>query len=49
MIQAAGRLLRVDPQTCRNNARMLLSEMEDPYNTLESEIKSITDEAPSSI
>lgn len=39
---AAGRLLGADPRPYRDNARMLLSEMEDPYQTLESEINSLS-------
>ena len=41
VVETAGRLLRADPQPYRDNARMLLSEMEDPYDTLESEMKTI--------
>lgn len=40
IVEAANRLLRADPHPYRNNARMLLSEMEDPYHILESEMDS---------
>ena len=41
IVEVADRLLHADPQPYRNNARMLLSAMEDPYHTLESEINSV--------
>ena len=47
VVETATRLLDADPQPYRDNARMLLSKMEDPYSTLKSQIKPITDEAVS--
>ena len=38
MVEAADSLLRADPKVYQNNAHMLLSEMEDPYDTLASEL-----------
>lgn len=40
VVETASHLLRSDPQPYRDRARMLLSEMEDPYDTLESELRS---------
>lgn len=42
MVEAASRLLRADPKVYQNNARMLLSEMEDPYDTLTSELDAVS-------
>lgn len=38
LVETSGRLLHSDPQPYRDRARILLSEMEDPYDTLEAEL-----------
>ena len=42
VIKAATRLLNTGPSIYTDNASMLLSEMKDPYNTLEREINGIS-------
>lgn len=41
VVETADRLIRSDPQPYRDRARMLLSEMGDPYDTLEAEMCSV--------